>query len=537
MITAADFAKGNTQQSKPTQSKFISAADFAVNNPPPEPTLTQKVGGVAKQLVKGFVSPTATMVARPVQLASELLGASDESVNEFTAKHFGDWIAPTPQNAKDVYKDVGRGIQTALAAPIVSTAGGVIQAGKVVLPTVGKLIAEGAGVGLGISMEQGNKLLSKETAGNVALGAGLNVAIPLGLQTVGKFIKNTKNLTRTAEELETQANIKAFGKNERPSVPVVEGPKPKLLEAPKIQPNVIPLPSPEIAESIRKLQLNQVLLPEGIKTPLIKEAEKFASKNDYIKFKIDNQESYAKLIKGKKPSVSISGNIQPIPRKLSTIQLSKIWNQAHTFEQPIIPKIERTNISKSPKADLDAGFKPTEVQPAIPYTPPKQKELIDDVVRKMEEKKVPVSEFEHQTNLGQAEAISKMDKKEVIDIALGRKPSPNQVPREAYYTFVEDLADKAADTGDTSLVMELSKSDIPSLSGQAFQALSATNKDSFTGMIRDIRAGITNKIPYAERQVDKTFNQLKSVIDKIDVKTTKPTRQAIIDALEAIKCK
>jgi len=140
------------------------------NNPsstaaPQEPTEPQD--GFFKSMVKGVVSPVATMLARPFQAGAELMGASAETVNSYTKGNFGDWVAPVPQNFSDVKKDVGRGLQT-VALGLSPAAGG-------------------AAFGSGMSLEQGNDLLSWETAFNTALGAVGGKAIDL----VGRPLLNS----------------------------------------------------------------------------------------------------------------------------------------------------------------------------------------------------------------------------------------------------------------------------------------------------------------------------------------------------------
>jgi len=93
-----------------------------------------------------------------------LLGATPEQINKV---NLGGIIAPVPQNAGDVEKDIGRGIET------------------VALGT-GAPIAGGAAFGLGSSLEQGNDLLSTQTLTNTLLGMGMGKALDL----VGKPLLN-----------------------------------------------------------------------------------------------------------------------------------------------------------------------------------------------------------------------------------------------------------------------------------------------------------------------------------------------------------
>jgi len=194
MITAADFSKGNRGTAKTTNSKFVTAADFVKNKPPaPEkkPTLGDKVKQVAIDVTKSIVSPVATMIARPIQAGAELAGVSDQKVNEVTQKYGKGWIAPTPQNGADLKKDFGRAVETVAAG----------LPGK----TIGATIAGGAAFGAGSSLEQGNDLISKETAKQAAIG-GAAAGV---LHTVGTALSNAFGKKLTAAEFLQKAKEKA----------------------------------------------------------------------------------------------------------------------------------------------------------------------------------------------------------------------------------------------------------------------------------------------------------------------------------------
>lgn len=130
-------------------------ADIIAANSPQQ-SFGQKVGGFAKAIV----SPVATMIARPIQAAAELAGASDTDVNNATKKLTDGIVAPVPENGADVEKDAGRAVET------------------VALGT-GSPAAAGAALGLGNSLEQGHDLFSVHTALQTVLGAGAGKLIDL----------------------------------------------------------------------------------------------------------------------------------------------------------------------------------------------------------------------------------------------------------------------------------------------------------------------------------------------------------------------
>lgn len=98
-----------------------------------------------------LVKAPATILARPIQAIAELGGASAESVDRVTKKLTRGLVAPVPRSGADVKKDVGRGIQTA-AFGLGPVSGGL-------------------SFGVGNSLEQGNDLLSTETAIQGGVGA------------------------------------------------------------------------------------------------------------------------------------------------------------------------------------------------------------------------------------------------------------------------------------------------------------------------------------------------------------------------------
>lgn len=125
------------------------SGNYVLKNAPQAPQ--DNDGGIGG-FVKGLVSAPATIFARPFQAVAESLGASSEDVDKFSDKYLGGLVKPVPQNAADVEKDVGRGVQTV---------------GLGLGPVAG-----GATLGLGNALEQGGDLLSIKTAFETALGAG-----------------------------------------------------------------------------------------------------------------------------------------------------------------------------------------------------------------------------------------------------------------------------------------------------------------------------------------------------------------------------
>ncbi len=143
----------------------------------PEESLGSKLWGVAKDIV----SPVATMIARVPQAGAALAGASNEDIDQWTERNLGSiglggLVAPTPKNFSDLPKDVGRGIET-----VGMGIGGPVKAG--------------ATLGLGYSMEQGNPILSGQTALNVGLGAAGGKAFDLAGKAISPLVGNLATRT------------------------------------------------------------------------------------------------------------------------------------------------------------------------------------------------------------------------------------------------------------------------------------------------------------------------------------------------------
>ena len=168
---------------KKISDSYLSLKQQSPEQPQEQPTEKPKKEGLLKTIAKGIISPVATMLARPVQLGAELMGASAEDVNQKTKDVAGDWVAPVPESGKDVLKDVGRGAQTvALGMPV----GGVKQAVKA-----------GVVAGAGAGLEKEGTLEGAAKGGTI--GAGLGLAGGGVSKVIEKFpkwmVKNALNLT------------------------------------------------------------------------------------------------------------------------------------------------------------------------------------------------------------------------------------------------------------------------------------------------------------------------------------------------------
>ena len=179
--------KSGAKYDVPAYAKSVATAYQAIkkggqvqsdpNNPSSTANQTpteQPKRGFLSTVAHGLIDPVATIVARPFQVGAELLGASPEAVDKFSKDQLGGFVAPVPQNASDVVKDVGRAAQTVAFGMPVGTLGGAIKAGAVM----------GAGGGL----EQNPSIEGATTGG--LLGAGLGLGGGLVSKALGAIPKS-----------------------------------------------------------------------------------------------------------------------------------------------------------------------------------------------------------------------------------------------------------------------------------------------------------------------------------------------------------
>lgn len=192
---AIDFGKYGTPT---TATSTAQPTDFSKYGTPVEPTAPQpKEEGFFKSLYRGIFEPVANIVARPFQLAQRVTTGQ-----EFTGNFLGLEI-DSPETFKDVWKDVGRGLQTVAfgigggaVKPVVQTglkgtvAAAAVQGAK-------EFAKAGALEGAGNSLAQGNlepgKIFRDSVTGAViSAGAGtlLGAATPLIKAGTRRFSAN-----------------------------------------------------------------------------------------------------------------------------------------------------------------------------------------------------------------------------------------------------------------------------------------------------------------------------------------------------------
>lgn len=192
--------------STPSQSRIQTPEEWLKSQPPTKPTLGSKVLNVGKEVVKGIVSPVVTTVARPFQAVAELSGASSESVDKFSNKISGGWIAPVPQNANDVMKDVGRAAQV----PLLGVGGSTFASGKTLATIAGREALIGAGIGASGAVEHGGlNTTGKDLLISSAIGAGIGAAVPVVGAGISKVF--SKSATKAIEDVALKQTIQDVG--------------------------------------------------------------------------------------------------------------------------------------------------------------------------------------------------------------------------------------------------------------------------------------------------------------------------------------
>lgn len=172
----------------------------------------------AGEFVRGLIKPVATLLARPYQVGLAIGGASPEK-QTIHSKYLGDIEAPT--TAKDVVKDVGRGLETVSLG--IGGGGAANLAKGVTKEAITKLAVQGAKEGAlagalgsgGAAIEEGKplgKVLGQTAIGTAAggtIGGVLGVAAPLaarGISTAtkgaGTALKATGLIKSTADDAE-----------------------------------------------------------------------------------------------------------------------------------------------------------------------------------------------------------------------------------------------------------------------------------------------------------------------------------------------
>jgi hypothetical protein len=287
---------------------------------------------------------------------------------------------------------------------------------------------------------------------------------------------------------------------ETTKIPVKTPPK-LQIEAPKIQ-----LPGEGILKSQELLRTEAPEVTTPVKSPLIKEAETYYSKADYLKAKgVENWKNTKDAIEVKNQKKTFDD----------------IWEEAHTYEEV---KIQPTK---------DSPVTTKKVSIPRPETP-EQAKIIQEIKKEIEP---PKTEFESRTREAREEVISKIPEDDIIKIANGDLPSPNNIPSTAYLTYISKKATELRLKGDVTLANKLAESSQGRFAAQALEAMKG--EDLYVKTVREIKNSYLDKLPKPQQlQREKIIKSVEEGVYRLyeEINKIKPTRSARLKFLRDNIC-
>lgn len=517
-------SQNNTSNTPSTKSTNIqSPSEWLATQPAPKKTLGSRVKSAAEWLTAPIVKPFAEVATNAVNAVQ--LATGNEETQPFSGSYLGEVnglgkLDPTkgftPETVKTIKKSVGIG------AEIASTIGGGGVAkdalGNVIKPTLTKLAFEGAGLnatyGLGQSLSENQGL--KDTAKNVATQGAIGAVAGPVLGLVGKGISKLLGKEKVAVISKEADTI--FTKPKDVNITTVE------------KPTTVPFDTSKLVDTTGKHDIRTIMttLQEGgySKKEVINIMQNVAAKNPTetrysfkdvadIRYSLypDKEIKYSKLT-------------TPIP---DTGIPSKSTLTAQGSISTDIPKVTE-NAPGTIKTTETANI-PLEQQT------PEFKAKVDEISNNIRQE--TTTDFEHQTNRQQIATVLSKDPQYVLDVATGKMAPEGGVPDTAYLAVAQNMADKLAAEGDFSLVDKLSQSNIGRKAGQTLQALQIAMKNSVTGIVRDIRTSLEDKLPNTIRKnADKELQSIKESISKVLESTDirKMGKEDILLAVEKLRC-
>jgi len=154
-------------------------------------------------------------------------------------------------------------------------------------------------------------------------------------------------------------------------------------------------------------------------------------------------------------------------------------------------------------------------------------------------KNEPIS-FQKQTNeVQQATVLNdfELDPQKVEDIALGKRiDTTNNVPADAYFAFMKNKADE---TLDLNLIEKLKNSKVASVSAQKLQANKLAKESNIVDIVKDIESDLLKRKGSSVKSIEKeSVDAVKKINSTLqEISQSAPSKETIIRALEAIKCK
>ena len=199
-----------------------------------------------------------------------------------------------------------------------------------------------------------------------------------------------------------------------------------------------------------------------------------------------------------------------------------------------IPEIQIGEASpKASKVPGDFTYQPVKNEVPLPQNIPAK--ITEDVKVLNKAKPEQVVSGTHESYAKAFEEDLATNPQLVEDIAMGKKAHPKGVPSDAYLSLLSNEAER---TGNADLIDKLSNSKVLSQSGTKLEAGKLKTKNNIVDIVRDIKDSFKEQLPKSvneKKQVSEFTTKLKEALD--GVVGTKPTREAILSAVDSLICK
>lgn len=504
-LSYEEFQKDN-KPSKNTKASLSYDNFVAETNKPAKKPLLQRAGNFGKEVVRDVAKSFARVGSTLIDpLEVKITG---KPVNtDYSKFGMGD-IKPLGQGAttKEKAKDIAGGLIEAVSnAYGGGSAKSVITTGLKgqVKKAATRGFVEGAVTGFGNTF--GKDLQEQKTVGESTLGGLKTAAIagPLGgILGAGSSLLGRKTTGKVANEV-TQTvdnpidNVVANTTTDSIS-PITKGNRLEVKEAFDV--------ADKLGFNMRK------------SVQILEEAGKKSGNDGYYSV-TDIEDIAKKYTPDKTPTVVKPTNV-PEPIIKGRVTAPKIDPQTG------IPMTSKTPTNK-------ATTKPNTTTPS---------KVISNVAPEQAQQIVPEqpSQFKPGTREFYNETITKdfeVDPKRVEDIALGfRTDTTSNVPTDAYLAFLKNKADE---TLDLDLIEKLKKSKVSSVSGQKLESNKLAREGNIVDITKEVEDALLKKRGISKNSIDKEAQDIANKISEVfdSLKNQTVTKNIVVDALEAIKCK
>jgi hypothetical protein len=502
-----------TTQTKPTGRLFP-------NPVPKQPSTLSKIGTVGKSIAKEVASAAVTVPARIPQAIAALSGVSDQRINEVSSKYSGGLIAPTPQKAGDVIKDVGR----------------VIETGSMFIPgsTAVKLAAGGAVSGLGTSLKEGFGLI--DTVKNIVIGGGFGYGLGKVVGKVGSMYANRAG-KEVVEQGVKEAKISQGASNIAENATIIPDntAQPRKFTTKDVKAandihSYVGSGKTISVNTIEHLKQNPVGIndlptnPDGTVT-LYREGDLTPGQpQSYSLTRLENDLGQVEV---RVPKANVLAN-------LNSKEVDDLYNKAFTQQQKDAGYLEQRRLNKS-ESEVIA------TTPA-PVTPEQNADILKFVEN---DPTIPVTE--RQTNADQIRIVREQGLPDIENTFFNYKAGSTKLPTgtniETYYKALLIEAKKQLEQGDSTLYTKLFNSpvarNVPREAGQGLQVLSNLEEGDMLQRVFKLRTELEDKLPQVvkarrTKEIADFEKNIRSIYDNI---ASKPlNKKTISDIIDSVIC-